>query len=38
MLKVKKESWRIVRSCGKHLGFLLCISPWGKKAASLPLH
>lgn len=30
----KKESWRIVRGCGKHLDFLLCRSPWGGKAAA----
>ena len=25
----KKETWRTVRSCREHRGFLLCISPWG---------
>ena len=35
----KKESWRIVRGCGKHLDFLLCRSPWGgERLPPLPLH
>lgn len=34
----KKESWRIVGSCGKRLGFRLCVSPWGKRLPPLPPH
>ena len=34
----KKESWKIIHSCGKHLSFFLYISAWEKKAAVLLLH
>ena len=32
----KKETWRTVRSCREHHVCLLCISPWGEKAATAP--